>query len=270
MIDGMMTYTSYKLLNIIISFMLSHLSVSQDISEAAKDCTITISPSKAKELNLKSGQIVGIIGRRRRAAYAIVNIAKGKKSSIGLGFNLATNLRVRDTDKVKIVPLGASSEEDFSFGASGDMALMGSTPSIASSVTFSPVRDSLHSLELSEGGDELSEDEIMNRFVVPYLDLEDGGNVVLKKGHTLVLRDANKMVLEFTVTHLGMGEGDDEEVAEDDGKSILFVRYVRYSSKLASNKLHTSTNPQKRQLVLLSMLPPKLSSDPLFNAQRLV
>ncbi|EED92889.1 cell division cycle protein 48 [Thalassiosira pseudonana CCMP1335] len=60
----------------------------------------------------------------------------------------------------------------------------------------------------------------MNRFVVPYLDLEDGGNVVLKKGHTLVLRDANKMVLEFTVTHLGMGEGNDEEVAEDDEKAV--------------------------------------------------
>ena len=84
-------------------------------------------------------------------------------------------------------------------------------------MTFSPVKDSLHSLELSEGGDELSEEEIMQRFVKPYLDLEGGEDegrvVVLKKGHTLVLRDDNKMVLEFTVTNLEV-KGDENDKAE--------------------------------------------------------
>ncbi|KAL7466240.1 hypothetical protein ACHAXS_006531 [Conticribra weissflogii] len=169
------------------------LSNLQDITEAGQDCTITITSSKAKELNLQSGSIVGIIGRRRRVAYAVVNISKkGKKSSIQLSHNLASNLRIRDTDKVKVIPLGGDTEET---GAT--------EPSVAVSVSFSPVRDSLHSLELSEGGDELSETEIKERFVLPYLNLEEGeSRVVLKKGHTLILRDDNKKTLEFIVTNL--------------------------------------------------------------------
>ena len=129
---------------------------------------------------------------------------------------MASNLRVRDTDKVKIVALGNDTLDE---GASGDMALMATKPPIAASVTFSPVKDSLNSLELSEGGDDLSEEEIMSRFVKPYLDLEEGV-VVLKKGHTLVLRDGNKMMLEFTIGHLDL-DGEDEEAAEgdDDGEN---------------------------------------------------
>jgi len=193
-----------------------------DITEADKDCTILITASKAKELNVKSGDVVGIIGRRRRASYAFIKISKGKKGTVQISHNLASNLRVRDTDKVKIVPLDSNNQEDFSAEASGDMALLATTPTTALSVTFSPVKDSLHSLELSEGGDELSEAEIMERFVKPYLDLENasenGSGIVLKRGHTLVLRDANKMTLEFTLSHIEVdsdatdqGEGDEEK-----------------------------------------------------------
>mmetsp|Transcript_22297 Transcript_22297/g.46874 ORF Transcript_22297/g.46874 Transcript_22297/m.46874 type:complete len:909 (+) Transcript_22297:297-3023(+) len=194
-----------------------------DITEAGKDCTISITPSKAKELNLQSGSIVGIIGRRRRAAYAIVNVSKkGKKSSIQLSHNLASNLRIRDTDKVKIVPLGGDSDETgISEGASGDMALLATEPSVAVSVTFSPVRDSLHSLELSEGGDELSEEDIKERFVMPYLNLEESeSRVVVKKGHSLILRDDNKKKLEFTVTNLELENDQEEETSEDVEKSV--------------------------------------------------
>lgn len=187
------------------------------ISDAATDYTITISPSKAKELGVKSGDVVAIIGRRRRASYVMVKVAKMSSSSVGLRYNLASNLRVRDTDKVKIVPLDGNVEDEEAYGT-GDMALVTSQPELASSVTFSPVKDSLHSLELSEGGDELSEDEIMERFVVPYLNVEDAGEIVLKEGHTLVLMDANKVSLEFTVSHLGMGAEDDEVDAEEQGK----------------------------------------------------
>lgn len=198
----------------------------QDITEASQDCTITISSSKAKELSLKSGDIVGIVGRRRRASYAVIAIGKSSKNAVSLSHNLASNLRVRDTDKVKVVPLGGENAQEFE-STSGDMALLAGSPEVATAVTFSPVKDSLHSLELSEGGDELSEDEIMNRFLKPYLNMDEGV-VVLKKGHTLVLRDGNKKSLEFTVTHLGMVENDEEEgdVSEDDGKCCKFMHYV--------------------------------------------
>ena len=189
-----------------------------DSTDASTDYTITISPSKAKELGIKSGDVVGIIGRRRRATYAVVNVAKGSKGSVSLSFNLANNLRVRSTDKVKVVPL----EEDSAEENSGDMALLTSQPSLAHSVTFSPVKDSLHSLELSEGGDEIAEEELIERFVKPYLDVD--GSAVLKQGHTILLRDDNNKSLEFTVTHLDTeGDVNDEEEADeaaDDGKRI--------------------------------------------------
>lgn len=166
---------------------------------------------------------MGVVGRRRRASYAVVDIAKASKSSIKLSHNLASNLRVRDTDKVKVVPLEGESMQQFE-ATSGDMALLAKLPEVASSVTFSPVKDSLHSLELSEGGDEVSEEEIMSRFLKPYLNMEEGV-VVLKKGHTLVLRDADRKSLEFTVTHLAIGEDNEEdegaEEADNDGEYIL-------------------------------------------------
>lgn len=190
-----------------------------DATDVGTDFTITISPSKAKELGLNAGDVVGIIGRRRRASYAVVNVAKGSKGSVSLSFNLANNLRVRGTDKVKVVPLEESSAEE----NSGDMALLTCQPSKAHSVTFSPVKDSLHSLELSEGGDELPEEELIERFVKPYLDVD--GAAVLKQGHTVVLRDGNNKSLEFTVTHLDtVGDENDEDEAndaEDDGKKDL-------------------------------------------------
>lgn len=149
-----------------------------------------------------------------------------------LSHNLASNLRVRDTDKVKVVPLDGSNAEEFE-ASSGDMTLLASTAEVASSVTFSPVKDSLYSLELSEGGDEISEDEIMSRFLMPYLNMDEGV-VVLKKGHTLVLRDGNKKSLEFTVTHLSIGEDDEVEEAEideNDGKCISKMRRIESIEK---------------------------------------
>ena len=56
----------------------------------------------------------------------------------------------------------------------------------------------------------MSEDEIKSRFLEPYLNMEEGV-VVMKKGHTLVLRDDNRKTLEFTVIHLGFGEEDEKE-----------------------------------------------------------
>ena len=191
-----------------------------DIAEASSDYTVAISAAKARELKVKAGDIVAIVGRRRRASYVKVNVVKMSSDGVKLCWNLATNLRVRDTDKVKIVALQSGSEEDKLYG-SGDMALLNTQPAVAYSVTFSPVKDSLHSLELSEGGDELSDDEIMERFVTPYLNLEEDSEAIVKVGHTLVLMDGNKKSLAFTVSHLDMAreaDSDNEEEVGSKGK----------------------------------------------------
>lgn len=189
-----------------------------DIAEASSDYTVAISAAKARELKVKAGDIVAIVGRRRRASYVKVNVVKMSSDGVKLCWNLATNLRVRDTDKVKIVALQSGSEEDKLYG-SGDMALLNTQPAVAYSVTFSPVKDSLHSLELSEGGDELSDDEIMERFVTPYLNLEEDSEAIVKVGHTLVLMDGNKKSLAFTVSHLDMaGEADSDNEEEVESK----------------------------------------------------
>ena len=114
---------------------------------------MTISSKKAEELGLSKGDIVALVGRRRKATYATVAIqSKTKKnppiSSCELTHNLATNLRLRNGDKVKIVPLEAGMEKKEE--RSGDMLLLTKTPTVAISVTFAPVEDSLKSLVASE------------------------------------------------------------------------------------------------------------------------
>ena len=190
-------------------------------TSALSDYTISISSSKAKELNVKNGEIVAIIGRRRRVSYGTVQVSKMKNGSVKLSNNLANNLRVLDTDKVKIVPLNSNENEGEE--NESESYTLGNPPSdIAHSVTFAPIRDSLHTLELKErGGDEFSDEEISERFVVPYLNMdEDDGNdgnsvVVLREGHTLVLKDDNGVSLEFMVSHLDLvGDDDDSENEE--------------------------------------------------------
>ena len=208
----------------------SKSSSSNTPTTALADYTISISSSKAKELNIKNGDVVAIIGRRRRVSYGTVQISKMKNGSVKLSNNLATNLRVLDTDKVKIVPLNNNDngEENES-----ESYTLGNPPSeTAYSVTFAPIRDSLHTLELKErGGDEFSDEEINERFVVPYLNIEEDGdgnsNVVLREGHTLVLKDDNGVSLEFMVSHLDLVGDDDnseneESVVAESGKFCSF------------------------------------------------
>ena len=181
---------------------------------AKADSTVYISAKKAKELKVKSGQIVGVIGRRRRATYATVQAKKMSSDEAEISSNMGNNLRVRDADKLKIVKLGT---DDTDADASGDMALLASTPSTAESVTLSPIEDSYNELVATEGGDEISDEEIMARFVAPYLDLDDEEKtVLLKKGHLLRLKDDNNRSLDFMVTNIEVdGAVDDEEEAEE-------------------------------------------------------
>jgi len=89
--------------------------------------------------------------------------------------------------------------------------LKNAVPPKVKAVTFSPLEDSLRTLEGSEGGDELSDGEVLDRFVRPYTESDE--KAMVKKGHVLLLRDENGKMLEFVVTHVGLGDKD-EEVAE--------------------------------------------------------
>ena len=107
--------------------------------------------------------------------------------------NLANNLRLRKGDKVKIVPLTEETHADEGTH-SGELKLVDADSApIVTSVTFSPIDDSLASLEALEGGDSIPDEEINERFVVPYLD-ESGG--LVKSGQVLLLRDENGRKLE--------------------------------------------------------------------------
>ncbi len=171
-----------------------------------------MTPKKAKELNVSDGDVVAIIGRRRRATYAIASVPskkKGSNSNCFISHNLATNLRVRDADKIKVVPLAedaAATEE-----RSGDMILLTRKPDVVGSVTYSPVEDSLNSLVAAEGGDDIEDEELKDRFITPYLNIdENSGAIVAKEGNVITMTDDNGKSLDFIVTHVDDGEEKDE------------------------------------------------------------
>lgn len=194
---------------------------------AASDMTITISPSKARELSLSSGDVVAVIGRRRRATLANVSVSKKAKtkSTCIISKNLSKNLRLRDTDKLKIEPLGEKEQgnvdEEVNNARSGDLLLVNaeSKPEVAASVTLSPLSDSLERLQKIElNGDEMSDEAIMERFIAPYLNLdEDDGSIMLKKGHIISVTDENGVTLDFIVDDLDV-EGIEEEEADEDAE----------------------------------------------------
>lgn len=190
--------------------------------------TITISPSKARELSLSSGDVVAVIGRRRRATLANVSVSKKAKtkSTCIISKNLSKNLRLRDTDKLKIEALGekeqGSVDEEVNNARSGDLLLVNaeSKPEVAASVTLSPLSDSLERLQKTElNGDEMSDEAIMERFIAPYLNLdEDDGSIMLKKGHIISVTDENGVTLDFIVDDLDVEGIEEEEEADEDGK----------------------------------------------------
>jgi hypothetical protein len=161
---------------------------------------------------VKNGEVVTVVGRRRKASYGRIQIQKPKKktqtSSCTLQENLAKSLRLRKGDKVKVVPLGSTlaTDEDGTT-RSGDMILM-EAKSIkpVTSLTLSPIEDSLSSLQaLEAGGDSIPDDEIKERFLTPYL---EGSGGLLKQGQMLLLTDENGRKLEFLVSHMEC-EGDE-------------------------------------------------------------
>jgi hypothetical protein len=177
-----------------------------------KDCSVQISEAKAKELGVSSGDNVVLVGRRRHATYAKVEISKkGKKSSCTITQNMAYNLRLRQDDKVKLVVLDKAYEEESASERSGDLLLLQKQPSPIQSITFSPIEDSLAGLTALEGGDAIPDSEIQARFVTPYLESSEGA--VLKQGHLLILRDENGKRLEFYVSSISLDGDESSESA---------------------------------------------------------
>lgn len=158
--------------------------------------------------------MVVLVGRRRKASYATVSVAKKAKKGVAkLSANLAANLKLRTDDKVKVVALGGDDEVGDNSSRSGDLLLLtkSEVPSVHS-VTFSPIEDSLQALVAAEGGDEIPDEEIQARFVQPYLEDMDGA--VLKQGHVIRLMDDNGKKLEFMVSHVDLAGEDAEKEAE--------------------------------------------------------
>uniref|UniRef100_A0A7S4AIK2 Vesicle-fusing ATPase n=1 Tax=Pseudo-nitzschia australis TaxID=44445 RepID=A0A7S4AIK2_9STRA len=183
---------------------------------AITDSAIMLSAKKAKELGVSNGEVVALIGRRRTATYGRVLVEKKKKvpsSTCTVSENIAKNLRLRKGDKVKISPLTDDSSSDEGT-RSGELVLVSAASApIVESVTFSPIEDSLSSLEALEGGDSISDEEIETRFVAPYLE-ESGG--VLKRGQVLLLMDEDGRKLEFVVTNV-LIEGSSSEKSSEEG-----------------------------------------------------
>lgn len=169
---------------------------------------------------MKDGDVVVLVGRRRRGTYARISaVKKQKKSACVVPQNVASNLRLRQDDAVKIVPLHSVDHEE---ARSGDLVLMQSaTVPKVESATFAPVQDSLDNLQGSEGGDEIPDEELMERFVKPYTEAAGG---LLKTNMVLTLVDENGKKLDFIVTQIDLA-GDaskkDEAEEEEDGTYLM-------------------------------------------------
>ena len=140
---------------------------------------------------------------------------------------MATNLRLREGDKLKIVSIeeGVDKKEE----RSGDMVLLAQNPIVALSVTFSPVEDSYNTLVASEGGDDIEDEELQERFVNNYLNVEEGADeIIMKEGSVITMVDENGKQLDFIVSHISADDGDEDE--EESGTwSSMTIRFKHTS-----------------------------------------
>ena len=129
-----------------------------------------------------------VIGRRRRASYARVKIDKKLKKTKGvanLSANLATNIRVRQQDTIKLVPLAGNDPKE---KRPGELVLLQTTKvAPMTSVTLNPIEDSLLQLQSAEGGDEIADSEIKSRFLDPYFAEDTHNHALLKTNSVLAL-----------------------------------------------------------------------------------
>ncbi len=132
---------------------------------------------------------------------------------------------MRDGDKIKIVPLGTGAESKEE--RSGDMILLTKEPNVVASVTYAPIEDSLKLLIASEGGDEIEDEELMERFVTPYLNLDDdAGSIVAKEGSVITMKDDNGSSLDFIVSHVDDGEETEEGRQENVSTNAYSLSFI--------------------------------------------
>jgi len=198
--------------------LLEVLLIASAKPTAITDSAVMLSAKKARELGVSNGEIVAVIGRRRTATYGRVLVQKKKKvssSTCTVSESLAKDLKLRKGDMVKIVALTDDSSDNDAH--SGELLIVDSKSApIVESVTLSPIEDSLVSLEALEGGDSISDEDINERFVAPYLE-ESGG--LLKTGQLLLLKDEDGRKLEVLVTSVmleGAGSSEKEEEESSD------------------------------------------------------
>eukprot|EP00588_Corethron_pennatum_P025961 CAMPEP_0194316664 /NCGR_PEP_ID=MMETSP0171-20130528/13461_1 /TAXON_ID=218684 /ORGANISM="Corethron pennatum, Strain L29A3" /LENGTH=194 /DNA_ID=CAMNT_0039072987 /DNA_START=148 /DNA_END=728 /DNA_ORIENTATION=+ len=108
----------------------------------AGDSTVTLSAGKARELGVRTGAVVLVIGRRRRAAHLRVVVGKGGTGA-RLSASCGRSLRVSSGDRVRVVAdfAGGEEEEGPAYGYAGP------EPSGVAEVSFAPVEDSLSTYE---------------------------------------------------------------------------------------------------------------------------
>jgi hypothetical protein len=182
------------------------------MTSSVEDMTVTISATKAKELKLKNDDVVLVVGRRRRAMYARVHtVATSKKKSVvgqaTISENLASQLRVRRADSIKIVSLQHAADNDDQV-FSGDLTLLQvSAPPAVAGISLQPIEDSVRALASSEGGDELSDDDIMARFVTPYF----SGASLVKQGQLISIRDENNKKMDFYISHVDLQQEEKQK-----------------------------------------------------------
>jgi len=170
------------------------------------DSTVTLSPSTAKSLNVKSGDEVNVIGRRRRTAKATVKVSeKVKGGTLSLSKNIAYNLALHVNDPVKISP-----------------TTLPPTP-VETPHTFAPTTSSLAALTGLLNVPTVSPDTLQNLFLTPYL--STGGS--LQSNAVIVCTASDGTTCEFLLTSSGgtINPGDECTVEDPVPRPIDAIGY---------------------------------------------
>mmetsp|Transcript_40774 Transcript_40774/g.122842 ORF Transcript_40774/g.122842 Transcript_40774/m.122842 type:complete len:725 (-) Transcript_40774:41-2215(-) len=113
------------------------------------------------------------------------------------------------------------------------MTLLTQKPPTVASVTLSPIEDSLNTLVASEGGDDIADEEIEERFIAPYLNLEEAKkSILLKVGHVITIKDDNGKTLEFMVSRMEVDGMDGEEEADEESEEVAIAGKVDESTEV--------------------------------------
>ncbi|GMH97764.1 hypothetical protein TrVE_jg9532 [Triparma verrucosa] len=78
-----------------------------------KYVTVGISEKKGKELGLQTGDLVTILGRRRKSSIGVITLSSSlPTSSVSLPQSMSENLALRSKDQCKVIPFTADEDEE--------------------------------------------------------------------------------------------------------------------------------------------------------------